>query len=174
MCWWYNSAHQSLKLLPDWNPSKITDNIFKRRIISIFNMIFQALLHLRTNATAQFVQKHPTLQRFFFPLQKRVYSANSGDVFSFTLSHPAAERHQGQWNQTCGRQQPSVMSKQNPWLSRNWAPESTVSRLNVLSLFLFHTHTHTRTSNITRTFIDTMNSISSLILTIPTKPLTLT
>lgn len=52
------------------------------------------------NATAQFLQKHPTSQRFFFPLQKHVYSANSGDVFSFTLSHHAAKRYQGQRNQT--------------------------------------------------------------------------
>lgn len=47
------------------------------------------------DATARFVQKHTTLQKFFFlifpPAKKRVYAANSGDVFSFTLSHPAAE-----------------------------------------------------------------------------------
>lgn len=85
----------------------INSNLIYHHKMSSFNVIFQASLHLGTNATSQFVQKHPTLQRFFFYLQKDVYSANSGDVFSFTLSHLAAKCYQGQRNQTCGRQQNS-------------------------------------------------------------------
>lgn len=75
------------------------------------------LLHLKKMQQLNLCKSTQLYKDFFLSLQKRVYSANSGDVFSFTLSHHAADRYQGQRNQTWS--QNSVMSKQNPSLSRN-------------------------------------------------------
>ena len=90
---------------------------------------------------------------FFFTCKKMSIQQTVGMFFlsHWVTSQPSAIKDSEIRRVVASRIQ---MSKQNPSLSRNWAPDSTVAHLSVASLSHTHTHTHSCTSNVAGTFTD--------------------